>query len=89
MNKTNNAVCLVHKPTGIQVRSHKTRYLEINRRDARKRLKNELDKHINGNASQEAMAALRDRERKRVSARKSTQKHSPVTLDIDIDIADQ
>lgn len=75
VNKTSNAVCLVHRPTGLQVRSHKTRYLEINRRDARKLLENELDKLINGPASRESIAALRERERHRVASRKSRKKH--------------
>ena len=75
MNKTNNAICLIHKPTGIQVRSHKTRYAELNRRDARKHLEDMLDSLINGECSKENLRAMRERERKRISARKSAQKH--------------
>jgi len=76
VNKTSNAVCLVHKPTNIQVRSHKTRYLEINRRDAKKLLGAELDKLINGDASKTAIEALRSKEKKRISSRKSKRKHA-------------
>lgn len=76
MNKTNNAVCLVHKPTGIQVRSHKTRYLEINRRDAMNLLQLELDKVVNGASSKENLKVLRERERKRVASRKSRKKYA-------------
>lgn len=76
VNKTSNAVCLLHKPTGIQVRSHKTRYLEINRRDAMNLLRLELDKIINGDSSKDNLTILRERERKRVAARKSKKKYA-------------
>ena len=66
----------MHKPTGIQVRSHKTRYLEINKRDARTLLKDALDQLINGSTSKSAIADMRQHERKRVEARKSKRKHN-------------
>lgn len=75
VNKTSNAVCLLHTPTGIQVRSHKTRYLEVNRRDAWKLLKSRLDDLINGPASKNALEALKERERKRTAGRRSRKKH--------------
>lgn len=84
VNKTSNAVCLLHTPTGIQVRSHKTRYLEVNRRDAWKLLESRLDDLINGPASKNAIEALRERERKRTAGRRSRRKHQVDDSDLPI-----
>jgi protein subunit release factor B len=75
VNKTNNAVCLLHGPTGIQVRSHKTRDLELNRRDARKRLLLALDLLYNKEASLSSMRELMARAKKHCRRRKSRRKH--------------
>lgn len=76
VNKTNNAVCLVHRPTGIQVKSHKTRDLQLNRKDARKRLLAALDSLNNGGASISAIKQLRVRSKKHSKRRKSRIKYA-------------
>jgi peptide chain release factor len=52
--KTNNAVVLTHKPTGIVVKSHETRSLQQNRKAAREVLLAKLDRFLNGDESLEA-----------------------------------
>jgi peptide chain release factor len=49
--KTNNAVVLTHKPTGIVVKSHETRSLQQNRKAARGVLLAKLDRFLNGDES--------------------------------------
>jgi peptide chain release factor len=46
-NKTNNCVVLLHIPTNISVKCHETRYLEQNRKEARRLLVNKLDEFYN------------------------------------------
>jgi len=48
VNKTSNCVLLKHIPTGTQVKCHDTRFLQENRRIARKRLSENLDELVNG-----------------------------------------
>uniref|UniRef100_A0A6V7LLT6 Prokaryotic-type class I peptide chain release factors domain-containing protein n=1 Tax=Bracon brevicornis TaxID=1563983 RepID=A0A6V7LLT6_9HYME len=50
-NKTNNAVVLKHKPTGIVVKCHHTRSLWDNKKKAREILITKLDNLINGELS--------------------------------------
>lgn len=52
--KTNNAVVLKHKPTGIVVKCHETRSQWENKKRAREILINKLDVMINGELSLEA-----------------------------------
>lgn len=47
-NKTNNAVILKHKPTGLVIKCHQTRSLEQNRNIAREILLRKLDNLVNG-----------------------------------------
>ncbi|XP_023712925.1 probable peptide chain release factor C12orf65, mitochondrial isoform X2 [Cryptotermes secundus] len=54
VNKTNNCVVLVHKPTGIAVKCHKSRLQEENRKLARNTLITKLDNFLNGELSIEA-----------------------------------
>ncbi|XP_012286369.1 probable peptide chain release factor C12orf65 homolog, mitochondrial [Orussus abietinus] len=51
VNKTNNAVVLKHKPTGIIVKSHETRSQWDNRKIAREKMIMKLDNLINGENS--------------------------------------
>lgn len=54
VNKTNNCVLLLHKPTGIVVKCHQSRLQEENRKLARKILITKLDNFLNGEVSIEA-----------------------------------
>lgn len=51
VNKTNNAVILKHKPSGLIVKCHQTRSLARNRELAREILTDKLDQMINGEMS--------------------------------------
>ncbi|KAL2751577.1 mitochondrial translation release factor in rescue isoform X2, partial [Vespula maculifrons] len=53
-NKTNNAVTLKHKPTGIVVKCHETRSLWINQKRAREIMITKLDNLLNGDQSIES-----------------------------------
>lgn len=75
VSKTLNAVRLLHVPTGAAVRSHKTRSLELNRRDALVRLRAHIDDITNGEASLSAIERLREKARKHSALRKSKAKH--------------
>ena len=63
VNKTNNCVCLVHRPTGLVIKCHREREREINRFLARRALCDELDHRINGAPSPKQMEAIRARKR--------------------------
>lgn len=52
-NKTNNAVVLKHKPSGLVAKCHETRSLDQNRRIAREKLVTKLDNLMNGEDSLE------------------------------------
>jgi protein subunit release factor B len=70
VNKTNNAVCLVHRPSGIVIKCHREREREINRFLARRALCDELDHRLTGAPG--AHEADRLRHRKRKSGRPAT-----------------
>lgn len=53
-NKTNNAVVLKHKPTGLVVKCHETRSLWDNQKRAREILETKLDNLLNNELSIEA-----------------------------------
>ena len=59
VNKTNNAVCLVHRPTGLVIKCHRER----DRFLARRALCDELDHRLNGAPSPKQMEAIRARKR--------------------------
>lgn len=70
VNKTNNAVCLVHVPSGIVVKCHREREREINRFLARRALCDELEHRLTG--APDAHAADRLRHPARKGARPAT-----------------
>lgn len=51
VNRTMNCVVLRHKPTGLVVKCHETRSLDMNRQRARQRLQARLDFHYHGEQS--------------------------------------
>lgn len=66
-NKTNNAVMLKHKPTGLIVKCHKTRSLLENKKHAREIMITKLDNLMNKERSIEAQIRILE---KREQARK-------------------
>ena len=57
INKTNNKVVLLHKPTQLRVECQETRSLQQNRKIARKRLRLKLDEFLNGSQSKASVKA--------------------------------
>jgi protein subunit release factor A len=64
---------LKHRPTGIQVSCQETRSLQQNRTIARKRLREKVDAHLNGDDSR-VMTKMRETIRKKRSADKKKSK---------------
>ncbi|KAI9910972.1 hypothetical protein PsorP6_010959 [Peronosclerospora sorghi] len=78
INKVRNCVLLTHLPTGLQVRSQKTRSLNDNRRVARKLLLQKLDEHVNGSMSKRHEKIERLRRKKANRRAKSKHKYAKV-----------
>ncbi|KAJ7738521.1 RF-1 domain-containing protein [Mycena maculata] len=74
VNKTENNVQLLHRPTGIRVSCHETRSLALNRRIARGLLLEKLDKIQNPGLSKGELQQAKQRERERRRLRKAKKK---------------
>ena len=74
---------LTHLPTGLQVRTQKTRSLEDNRRVARKLLLQKLDDHVNGSLSKHSEKIAQLRRKKANRRAKSKQKYATATTEDD------
>lgn len=70
VNKTNNAVSLIHQPTGIRVQAHTHRSREANRNQARRVLAERVDFFLNKGKSQIEKEWKRDQRRKAAKIRK-------------------
>lgn len=74
INKTSVAVLLTHLPSGLQVRSHRSRSQILNRYDARKRLVEKLEARLRGKKSEEQKAREKIRRQKRRRSRRAKEK---------------
>ncbi|KXJ92969.1 peptide chain release factor class I/class II, partial [Microdochium bolleyi] len=75
INKTSSAVQLLHKPTGIVVKSQATRSRSQNRTIARQLLADKLDALANGDQSRAAIVGSHKAKKKASSAKKSRRKY--------------
>lgn len=74
INKTENNVQLLHKPTMIRVSCQQTRSLEQNRKLARRLLVEKLDQIANPGLSKDEMRRAKKRERERRRRKKAKKK---------------
>jgi protein subunit release factor B len=79
VNKRDTCVRLAHIPTGLSVKSSLTRHQEINRREARKVLLNDLDELINPDCSESKLRSMMQREKARKKAAKAKKKYACLT----------
>ncbi|XP_030075427.1 mitochondrial translation release factor in rescue [Microcaecilia unicolor] len=76
-NKTNNCVVLKHVPSGIVVKCHQTRSVDMNRKRARTILQEKVDLFYKGENSeiyQQKQEASRKKQEKRQKARENLEK---------------
>jgi len=73
VNKTANAIFLKHLPTGLWVKCHQTRSVEMNRKIAKQLLVAKLDNFVNGDNSVENQKKVKEKvklDRKKEKTRK-------------------
>ncbi|KAL4753584.1 RF-1 domain-containing protein [Aspergillus terricola var. indicus] len=75
INKTNSAVQLIHKPTGIVVKSQATRSRSQNEKYARQILADKVEQFLKGDQSRIALKAERERKKKASRLKKSRRKY--------------
>ncbi|KAL4468296.1 hypothetical protein ABPG72_015832 [Tetrahymena utriculariae] len=75
VNKTSNNAVLIHKPSGIQVRSHASRQLEKNKQYCLKQLSEKLDVLINGENSKKLQKEEKKKKQQDRRKRKSAEKY--------------
>jgi protein subunit release factor B len=88
VNVSSNKVRLWHKPTGIIVESHQTRHLELNRRDAWRKLRLRLDDVVNGSASLSNIKLMLTRERNRKQHKEAAKKYGSSASALNINSPD-
>ncbi|KAJ2762328.1 hypothetical protein H4S06_000721 [Coemansia sp. BCRC 34490] len=76
VNKTNSCVQLLHRPTGTVVICQDTRYLQQNRKIARKRLADKLDLLANGSESKIGVKITKLQARKHKQRQRSKKKYA-------------
>ncbi|KAF9466338.1 RF-1 domain-containing protein [Collybia nuda] len=74
INKTENNVQLLHRPSGIRVSCQDTRSLSLNRRLARRLILDKLDKLMNPGLSKDEFLRAKQRERERRRRKKAKKK---------------
>ncbi|KAI9503113.1 peptide chain release factor class I/class II, partial [Coemansia spiralis] len=75
LNKTSSCVQLLHKPTNIMVICQDTRYLQQNRKIARKRLMDKLDLLFNGENSKTGQKIRKLQARKHKNRQRAKKKY--------------
>ncbi|KAI9934062.1 hypothetical protein ASPWEDRAFT_36049 [Aspergillus wentii DTO 134E9] len=75
INKTNSAVQLIHKPTGLVVKSQATRSRSQNEKIARQLLADRVEHLQNGDQSRTSIKADRARKKKASKVKKSRRKY--------------
>ncbi|EAW08702.1 peptide chain release factor family protein [Aspergillus clavatus NRRL 1] len=75
INKTNSAVQLIHKPTGLVVKSQATRSRSQNEKIARQILADKVEELQKGDESRRAIKAERARKKKASKVKKSRRKY--------------
>ncbi|OOF91170.1 hypothetical protein ASPCADRAFT_134572 [Aspergillus carbonarius ITEM 5010] len=75
INKTNSAVQLIHKPTGVVVKSQATRSRSQNEKIARQLLADKVEQLLHGDQSRAAIRADRARKKKASKMKKSRRKY--------------
>ncbi|KAI0050049.1 hypothetical protein FA95DRAFT_1537130 [Auriscalpium vulgare] len=78
INKTQNNVQLLHKPTGLRVSCQETRSLEQNRKLARRILLDKIDKLVNPGLSKSEMQKAKQLERERRRRKKAKKRAKDV-----------
>jgi len=74
INKTENNVQLLHKPSGIRVSCQETRSLTLNRMYARRLIVEKLDKIANPGLSKGQLREAKEKERERQRRKKAKKK---------------
>ncbi|GLA37848.1 hypothetical protein AnigIFM63309_004822 [Aspergillus niger] len=75
INKTNSAVQIIHKPTGVVVKSQATRSRSQNEKIARQLLADKVEELLHGDQSRAAIKADRARKKKASKMKKSRRKY--------------
>ncbi|PWY72350.1 hypothetical protein BO70DRAFT_279587, partial [Aspergillus heteromorphus CBS 117.55] len=75
INKTNSAVQLIHKPTGVVIKCQATRSRSQNEKTARQLLADKVEQHLHGDQSRAAIKVERARKKKASSMKKSRRKY--------------
>ncbi|KAK2460603.1 hypothetical protein APHAL10511_007073 [Amanita phalloides] len=81
INKTENNVQLLHKPTGTRVSCQETRSLSTNRKLARRLLLEKLDQHENPGLSRSDLQRAKQRERERRRRKKAKKRVAATASD--------
>lgn len=88
-NKTSNCVVLKHTPTGIVVKCHQTRSVDINRKRAREILREKLDVALKGELSEISLrkkesVVKKQEKRRKVNENLEKKRHFKEALAADI-----
>ena len=80
-NKTNSAVQIIHKPTGIVIKTQETRSRSQNEKIARRLLADRVEALLNGDQSRAAIKADKARKKRASKIKKSRRKYRELEKD--------